>query len=57
MQIVGEVVENLVGDMYRSQYLTDGRYFSDLSSSPQNEGGMSLKRMMSKSSLPGMYIM
>ena len=51
MQIVGDVIENLMGDMYRSHYLRDGRYFSEMPSNPQKDG-MSLKRMMSKSSIP-----
>jgi len=50
MQIVGEVIEHLMGDMYVSQYLRKGHYFDNLTEN--NQRSLSLKRMLSKSSLP-----
>ncbi|XP_028517955.1 transient receptor potential cation channel subfamily M member 2 isoform X2 [Exaiptasia diaphana] len=51
MQIVGEVVEQLMGDMYVSQYLRNGQYFEDVTENNAKFGSMSLKRMLSRSSM------
>lgn len=50
MQIVGEVIEHLMGDMYVSQYRLKGQYFDNVTEN--NQKSMSLKKMLSKSSLP-----